>query len=442
MWYNRGCEKIMFKCAFCEKDITPSLGMIIPGDFSARYSDGVLKSLMVRAMVISDGKHTVALAVVDSCGLYADVAESVRRRVSKSTGISAEAVMIMATHSHSAGPTLNWGEEIYVNPKYIDLLTEKTSDAITEAFKNMREVSLFTNASVLEGVSFIRIFRMKGGGLRTNPGVGNPDIVEPACEIDRELSVVYMLENGKPTGAIINFALHPAIVCGTKSHGDYISVVAEEMKKKFGDGFITLFINGACGNINHINPFDERTVQPGIHNVIGKKIADCAISLLGNAEEKNGDISYASSRIKLRRRRASADELISAAKHLDSFGDQLENSGPGTLGYKETFFALQAMLSRVDRTVFTETELQAIKIGKIHIYGVPAQIFCEFGKKIKNNSSFSMVSAFANDYIGYIPTPECMKPGVYEARLASTSRHTAEAGDIICKEMEKLHKQL
>jgi hypothetical protein len=127
---------------------------------------------------------------------------------------------------------------------------------------------------------------MKGGDLRTNPGVGNPDIVEPACEIDRELSVVYMLENGKPTGAIINFALHPAIVCGTKSHGDYISVVAEEMKKKFGDGFITLFINGACGNINHINPFDERTVQPGIHNVIGKKIAETAMHAHGLEPEQ------------------------------------------------------------------------------------------------------------------------------------------------------------
>lgn len=432
----------MLKCAFCEKDITPSLGMIIPGGFSARYSDGVLKPLMVRAMVSSDGENTVALAVVDSCGLYADVTEGIRRRVLESTGIPAEAVMIMATHSHSAGPTLNWGEEIRVNPKYIDLITEKTSDAITEAFNNMREVTLFTNASLLEGVSFIRVFRMKDGGLRTNPGVGNPDIAEPACEIDRELSVAYMLENEKPIGAIINFALHPAIVCGTKSHGDYISIVAEEMKKKFGDGFITLFINGACGNINHINPFDERTISQGIHEIIGKKIADCAISLLGNAEVKKEDISYASSRISLRRRRASTDELVSAAKHLDSFGDQLEKAGPGTLEYKETFFALQAMLSRTDRTVFTETELQAIKIGGIHIYGVPAQIFCEFGMKIKKNSSFSMVSAFANDYIGYIPTPECMKPGVYEARLATTSRHTAEAGDIICKEMAKLHRQL
>ena len=32
--------------------------------------------------------------------------------------------------------------------------------------------------SGLEGVSFIRVFRMKGDRLKTNPGLGNPDIIE------------------------------------------------------------------------------------------------------------------------------------------------------------------------------------------------------------------------------------------------------------------------
>ncbi len=49
----------MFKCAFCEKDITPPLGTIIPGDFGARYSDGVIKSLMVRVLSASDGEKQI-----------------------------------------------------------------------------------------------------------------------------------------------------------------------------------------------------------------------------------------------------------------------------------------------------------------------------------------------------------------------------------------------
>ena len=345
----------MIRCAFCEKDITPPLGTIIPGDFGARHSDGVIKPLMVRAMTVSDGEKSAAIAVVDSCGLYADVTEAVRKKVAETTNLPSDAVMVMATHSHSAGPTLNWGEQIRTNLQYLEMLATRTADAITEAFHNMKEVSVRKNTSVLDGVSFIRVFKMKNGGLKTNPGVGNPDIIEPACEIDREISVAYILDNEKPIGAIINFALHPAIVCGTKSHGDYISIISEEMKKAFGDGFITLFINGACGNINHINPFDKKTVEPGIHDIIGAKIAECAISILKDAEETDGSISYASSKIKLRRRRADASAIADAVKHLDSLGDELENAGPGTPGYIETFFALQAMISRSDRTIFAET---------------------------------------------------------------------------------------
>ncbi len=432
----------MLKVSFCEKDVTPSLGMIIPGSFGARFSDGVVKPLMARVMCVSDGNRTTALAVVDACGLYKDVTARIRQRVSEKIQLPAESVMIMATHSHSAGPTLNWGEEIHVDPDYIDMLVLRTSDAIIEAYGNMKESTIKFNSGELQGVSFIRVFEMRDGSLKTNPGRGNPDIIKPACELDAGFSVAYVEQEGKSVGAIINFALHPAIVMGTKSHGDYISCVSEEMKKKFGDDFITLFINGACGNINHINALGKTRPGPGIHEVIGTKIADYAISLYSSAKSCDGDVSYASSPIRLRRRRASAEQLVAAAEYLDSFGDSLEDAGPLTDGYKETFFALEAMRSRIDRTIFTDTELQAIKIGNVYIYGVPAQIFCEYGVKIKKNAEFSMVSAFANDYIGYIPTPECMKPGVYEARLATTSRHLPSAGDEICEAMKKLHKEL
>ncbi len=387
-------------------------------------------------------RKKTALAVVDACGLYKDVTARIRQRVFEKIQLPAESVMIMATHSHSAGPTLNWGEEIRVNSDYIDTIVLQTSDAIIEAYGNMKESTLKFNSGELYGVSFIRVFEMRDGSLKTNPGRGNPDIVKPACELDAGFSVAYVEQEDKPVGAIINFALHPAIVMGMKSHGDYISCVSEAMKKKFGDDFITLFINGACGNINHINALDKTRPASGIHEVIGKRIADYAISLYSSAKSCEGGVSYAASPLRLRRRVATAEQLVAAAEYLDSFGDSLVDENPLSENYMEIFFALEAMRSRIDRTLFTDTELQIIKIGDLYIHGVPAQIFCEFGVEIKKNAELSMVSAFANDYIGYVPTPECMKPGVYEARLASTSRHLPGAGAEICEGMKKLYKEL
>ena len=51
----------------------------------------------------------------------------------------------------------------------------------------------------------------------------------------------------------------------------------------------------------------------------------------------------------------------------------------------------------------------------------------------------AFVSAFANDYYGYVPTPECMVPGVYEARLAPTSALEPAAGDILTDGMIDLY---
>ena len=49
--------------------------------------------------------------------------------------------------------------------------------------------------------------------------------------------------------------------------------------------------------------------------------------------------------------------------------------------------------------------------------------------KVHTSQGHAFVSAFANGYCGYVPTPECMVPGVYEARLAPTSALEPAAGD-------------
>ena len=53
-----------------------------------------------------------------------------------------------------------------------------------------------------------------------------------------------------------------------------------------------------------------------------------------------------------------------------------------------------------------------------------------------------MVSAFANDYLGYVPTPECMTEGVYEARLAPTSCLASDTGGRIVEAMLEMSRQL
>ena len=126
---------------------------------------------------------------------------------------------------------------------------------------------------------------------------------------------------------------------------------------------------------------------------------------------------------------------------FDALGDGLCDSKPGTANYTNTFFALQTFWVMADKNTVRKVPLQLLKIGDCYITGVPAQIFVQYGKKIKNAiGKYCFVSAFANDYCGYIPVPECMKDGVYEATLCKTSCLEAQAGDIIVRNITDLAK--
>ncbi len=276
----------------------------------------------------------------------------------------------------------------------------------------------------------------------TNPGMLNPNAAAPHGTIDSELSVLSVEAGGVRLGAVINFACHPAIVCGDYSSGDFIGVLSEQMKQKYGDDFITVFINGACGDINHIDITNPETSKKGAHIRIGNAIAEHAVLAMENAKNLSDGISVAEKSINARTRKPSPAYVKDAAELLYKRNWAGGESEPGTPGYVDTFFALEALKIASEKLVSREIYLQKISIGELEIFGVPCQIFTEFGKKIKDGKpgKTCMISAFANDYCGYVPTPDCFKPGVYEARLAQTSKLAPETGAEICKAAIEMHK--
>ena len=103
------------------------------------------------------------------------------------------------------------------------------------------------------------------------------------------------------------------------------------------------------------------------------------------------------------------------------------------MSYQKVFFAWQAFRAMSDKQTQREMELQLFRIGDYYIAGTPTQIFTEFGKRIKKGiGTHCMVSAFANDYCGYVPMAQFIgEPNVYEAKLCPTSALAPEAGDLI-----------
>jgi len=427
----------MYKAGFCEADITPPLGSIIPGDFRARYSVGILDRIYTRAAVICDGESKLAIATIDACGIYRDVTERVRERVASHTDIKPEAIMVTATHTHSGGPTLNWGEEVRIDPAYIDHIVTATADAIIKADADAQageDVSLVNAAKEVDDVGFIRIYKMKDGSYRTNAPSSTPEqvalIEDHYTTPDNELRVIAAMSHSRPVGAIVNFACHPAGVAGVKTCGDFVGALSRAMKRMYGPEFVTVFVNGACGNINHINAFDPATKAKGRHIYMGERLAAGVQELLSGAPAQlTGKVNCITAPVSLGVRRPTKEALDEAYDTLIALGDDYEKSVPGSAGYQKTFYAMQAMMRMLDKRNSIETSVQILDICGVKLVGYPVQLFTEFGKATKAGIPGAMVSIFANDYLGYGPVPEMIRPGVYEARLCATSMLAPDTGD-------------
>ncbi|MBR2884729.1 MAG: neutral/alkaline non-lysosomal ceramidase N-terminal domain-containing protein [Clostridia bacterium] len=435
------------KCGFYELDITPAIGSIIPGGFAARFANEILDKLYVRAVVFDNGETTLAIAVVDACGITSDITERIRARVTEITSIKAENIMVMATHAHGGGPTLNWGEEVVTDEHYLRNLVEKSADAIYCAYKKADESEILLGKENIEGISFVRVYQMKDGSFKTNPGSKNIDKIEKTCaEIDPELIVMAVRCNDKFIGGVLNFATHPATIATNEVTGDYISVLCREMKSLFGQDFVTVFINGACGDINHVNPFDKSTFCDGYeaYRRVGKTIAQKAAEAMKTAKIiKDNDLKAISSSVEVKFRKPSKERLMWAKEWFDSLGDELIESTPRSSNYLDTFFALQTFIIQADKRTKRKLDLQVFKIGPCFVFGNPCQLFVNFGKKIKKAcGEYCFISAFANDYAGYVPTSECMKEGVYEANLAPTSALEAATGDIVTDQLIEMHNKI
>lgn len=435
--------------------ITPPTGTPLAGYYSQRGSQGVLDDLYAKAAVLDDGQTSVALVACDLIGLPRSVVVEARRLIAERTGIAADRVMVSATHTHT-GPVVVGDTAIddlvtggsQLSQDYARQLPNWIAQAVGEAHQRRVPAVLSYGCETEPQLSFIRRFWMQDGTVGWNPGKLNPNIVRPIGVIDPQVNVVYaetagpqsdasaerMAADGshqaeksdrQPLLTYVNFPLHLDTTGGTLISADFPATLARRLADYRGSEMLTMFANGACGNINHLNVnWAQPQTSPEEARRLGTILAAAVLkSFMKLTRVEDVGLRVRTEVVQLPLAKFTDEELRQAREIAARRG-------------ADTPFLEQVKAYRVLDVAARDgkplaVDVQVVTLGReLAWVALPGEVFVELGLSIKAASPFrqTQIIELANGASHYIPHRSAYAEGQYE--VVST-RYAEGAGELL-----------
>jgi len=426
-----------------EVDITPPLGYRMAGYFYERLNTGTKDPLKAKAIVFEQGSQRAALVFCDLIGVPSNLTSKARQDAERATGIPAANISIAATHSHT-GPLFYGGMARILHeraeaakgkdPQDFDfsaLLADRLVMAIQHAASRTQPASLWGGRAEETELSFNRRFLMKDGSVRTNPGSLNPEIVKTTGPIDPDLSILAVHREERILAALTVFALHCDTTGGTEYSADYPGHLERELRASWGDGLISLFGAGTCGNINHL---DVSRKERRSAREIGVRLGQDVLAALPNLKPLTPSLSMRSARVDCPAQRRTPEEVARARADLAKVGSK-------DLPFLDQV-RIVTTLNLQDLPPALPLEVQVLRLsGDTAIVLLPGEVFVELGQAIKRGSPFgrTIVIELANENCAYIPTRAAFAQGAYEVE---NSRIAPGGGERLVEEALRLLQEL
>lgn len=453
---------------YARVDITPPLGIAMPGYFKIRNAKSVLDPLEAICIAFSDGEGTALLIAVDTEAIADEVANEAKAAISSATGVPQDAIFIHATHTHTGGDlhrrldALREPDDALASQRltftYIDHTVRRLADAATLAMADLAPASLSAARSRAERISFGRRYLMKDGGIRTNPGVLNPDIVKAVGTADDEVQVLRIDREGRKPVAVINFQTHPDVVGGETISADWPGFTRRIFEAALGGEALALFINGTQGDVNHVcvdprpgelngmhNDFDDVYRGYGHARHMGCVVAGAALSVWAKcAPLEAGRVSHGVRLVRVPSQMPSSDELPDARRIVELHRAGRDSDLPFKGMELTTAVADAERKLRLEHgPEFFEMPISSIAIGNsVAFVGFPGEPFNDIGVELKSKSPFAMTvpACLTNGSRGYFPFSDAYAQGGYESR--SSDFGPSVARDLIDGALAELHSLL
>ena len=452
----------MFRAGAATSNITPPLGQPIVGNYDSPPATYIHDELHARCLVLDDGTNKIVFAIVDNVGVDRRVFDEAKQMIAQATGIPQDHMLMSATHTHSAisaggleEKRRGWNQGDPLDD-YQMFLARRISDGVQVALANLEPARIAYGVGSLPQHLFNRRWKMKTPKVNPygekdavvmNPGVGNPELVEPAGPTDPQVSFLSVQSrDGRPIALLANYSLH--YVGGVpKGHisADYFAVFADRMQElmkadRQHPPFVGMLTNGTSGDVNNINfrgPAEKREPYEKMR-IVAHDLADEVMRVHKTLKFSDWvPLRAAQSPLVLKVRRATP-EMIAKAREVLARPDTVKLIHP-----LEKIYAKRLLQMQEEWPDQVEILLQVVRIGDLGIAAVPFETFTETGLEIRKRSPFkpTFTVSLANGSFGYLPTPEQHAMGGYETWI-TTNKVQKDATVLIVDELMRLFSKI
>jgi hypothetical protein len=279
---------------------------------------------------------------------------------------------------------------------------------------------------------------MKDGTLKTNPGIGNPEILHPAGPTDPAFPVLLLRnENKEPLAVLASFSLHyVGADGGDVISADYFGAFSRAIKSKYG--CVAMLAHGASGDINNVNAqqkpepwFPDKARPSQKCAIVGEMLAD-QIEQIWNTSTFVNDVPIA----------ATESTFVQRVHKIDDRENDEAKANDASLSQMERVFARERLLL-LDYPDVIEMPMLAWRIGDWAMATFTGQMFAQCALDVRYASLFetTAIVELANGWGGYVGRRMDYLLGGYEMQLARSSFTMPGAGEeMLCEAIINLRK--
>jgi hypothetical protein len=407
-----------FLAGTARENITPPVGVDQCG-FAARPgpSTGVHDDLMAKAVYLGDGDAEgggIVLITADLIGLNHQQATEIREKVAAGAGVSADAVMVTCSHTHSGPVTPCIRFLGAVDEDYMAATEAKLAAVGIAAAKAAQPTVCGWRRESVQIHNNRRQRTDQGVVLGYNPR-GTVTPWEDVLAVDTA--------EGRPLARWFTHACHAVVLGGDNLliSGDWPGY-AQRVVEAAEPEATALYAQGCCGDLN---PNARGTFD--IAERHGKTVAGAAIKGAAQAE-KSGDVAlgHAGKVLDLPLQDPpGVEEAEKIAAEMEAY--YAEHEAAAMYLEKEWYKGWVAWgrrlveLAKEGMTgMTTPYYVQALRIGGGAIVGLPGEVFSQYAINVGDASPATptAVTAYTNGYVGYVPTEAAFAEGGYEVDVA------------------------